>query len=77
MCKGWTWPPPPGTKARAFPWTEERTVGRGGAAIITGWALTGEPAQIQIRNNKFGHLMAQRNKNMCIFDCVRRVRLRA
>lgn len=33
---GCTWPAPPGTKARAFPGPEGRTVGWGGAAMMTG-----------------------------------------
>lgn len=46
---GWTWPPPPGTKARAFPKPEGRIVGCGGAAMMTGWALTGDPTKRAIK----------------------------
>lgn len=42
---GWIWPPPPGTKARAFPGPEGRTAGCEGAAMMTGWALTGDPTE--------------------------------
>lgn len=42
---GWIWPPP-GTKARAFPGPEDMTVGWGGAAMMTCWALTGDPGAL-------------------------------
>lgn len=72
MWMGWTWPPPPATKARVLP--EGSTVGWAGAAMMTGWALTGEPTQ----NQQFYHVedfIYVPLKKFCLCSCVRRCML--
>lgn len=59
---GWTWPPPPGTKARAFPGPE----GWGGAAMMTCWPLTGEPTQRQMQITMLVYVKAF----VCVFQCI-------
>lgn len=69
---GWTWPVPPGTKARAFPGPEGRTVGWGGAAMMTGWALTGEPARTDTNKNAvvYKSHVCICHWILCVFVCL-------